>query len=127
VPSPDAPAEVAPSSTAVAINLDVPDALQGRWGLVPADCTSTRGDAKGLLVVEPRILRFYESRGTPKEITEYNESRIRAVFDFSGEGMTWQRDMTLAVEDAGDTLVREEHGEDAAPEPLRYARCRGGE
>src|SRR5688572_30753552 len=29
----------------------IPASLHGRWGLTPADCTSTRGDAKGLLIV----------------------------------------------------------------------------
>src|SRR6476659_3156800 len=35
----------APDAAAAAI----PAALHGRWGLTPGDCTSTRGDAKGLL------------------------------------------------------------------------------
>src|SRR5687768_11553061 len=43
----------------------IPAALHGRWGMSPADCTSTRGDAKGLLVVSADGLRFYESRATP--------------------------------------------------------------
>src|SRR5918996_4286908 len=29
----------------------IPASLHGRWGLTPGDCTSTRGDAKGLLVI----------------------------------------------------------------------------
>ena len=43
----------------------IPAALQGRWGLTPVDCTTSLGDAKGLLVVNSNELRFYESRAVP--------------------------------------------------------------
>ncbi len=113
---------VAPTPTASAGTADeIPAALRGRWGLVPADCTSTRGDAKGLLEITGDKLEFYESVATLAEIEEAAPARIRAAFDFEGEGMTWQRDMSLEVENA--TLIRREYGEDAAPEPFRYDRC----
>ena len=101
----------------------LPIAIQGRWGMVPADCTSTRGDAKGLLIVDPTTLKFYESRGTLGKIAERTETRIRASFAFSGEGMTWTRDEVLDVQPGGKTLIRREFGEDAQPGPLTYARC----
>jgi hypothetical protein len=112
-----APSPPAPAST------ELPTALRGRWGLVPADCTSTRGDAKGLLTVSANELRFYESVGTLGTITESAPTRIRAAFDFEGEGMTWQRDMVLDVQDDGATLIRREYGEDAGPGPFRYSKC----
>lgn len=101
----------------------IPDALRGRWGLVPADCTSTLGDAKGLLTVTPQMLQFHESRGTLKIIAEQSPTRIVGDFDFTGEGMTWQRRVILDAEDGGRTLVRREFGADAAPDVFRYARC----
>ena len=101
----------------------IPVAAQGRWGLVPADCTSTRGDAKGLLIVSATTLTFYESRGTLKAIAERSDTRIRATFAFSGEGMNWTRDEVLDVQGGGKTLIRREYGEDAAPGPFKYARC----
>ena len=101
----------------------IPVAAQGRWGLVPADCTSTRGDAKGLLTVSATTLTFYESRGTLTRIAERSDTRLRATFAFSGEGMTWTRDEVLDVQDGGKTLIRREYGEDAAPGPFKYARC----
>lgn len=101
----------------------IPQAAQGRWGLVPADCTSTRGDAKGLLVVSPTTLTFYESVGTLGTIAERSDSRIRAQFAFNGEGMSWMRDEMLDVRDGGKTLIRREYGDDAAPGPLKYTRC----
>ena len=101
----------------------IPVAVQGRWGLVPADCTSTRGDAKGLMIVSATTLTFYESRGTLKQIAEQSDTRLRANFAFSGEGMTWTRDELLDVQGGGKTLVRREYGEEAAPGPFKYARC----
>src|SRR5512134_919075 len=39
----------------------IPAAFQGRWGMVREDCTSTRGDAKGLIVIDANGIKFYES------------------------------------------------------------------
>ena len=114
----------APTSSTTGIpEFGVPVAAQGRWGLVPADCTSTRGDAKGMLIVSATTLTFYESRGTLKKIVEKSDSRLRATFAFSGEGMTWTRDEVLDVQDGGKTLIRREFGEDAVPGPFKYTRC----
>lgn len=101
----------------------IPAAAQGRWGLVSADCTSTKGDAKGLLIVDGTTLKFYESRGTLGKVAERSDTRLRATFAFSGEGMTWNRDQLLDVQDGGRTLVRREYGEEAEPGPFKYARC----
>lgn len=103
----------------------IPAALHGRWGLVPADCTSTRGDAKGLLTIDATTLKFYESRATLGAIEESSDTRILAAFAFTGEGMTWQREVVLDALDGGRMLIRREYGEDAAPGPFRYARCAG--
>ncbi|MES1928351.1 hypothetical protein SADO_03810 [Salinisphaera dokdonensis CL-ES53] len=101
----------------------IPETIQGRWGLVPADCEPGRGDAKGLLVIGPTQLRFYESTGTLGRIAERDASRIRAEFAFRGEGMTWRRDEVLDAQEDGQTLIRREYGEGAAPGPFEYRRC----
>lgn len=101
----------------------IPDVLQGRWGMVPADCTSTLGDAKGLLTITAGTMQFYESRGVLKSIAEQSPTRLVADFDFTGEGMAWQRRMVLDAQNDGRTLVRREYGADAAPGAFRYARC----
>ena len=103
----------------------IPAVMQGRWGLVAADCTSTRGDAKGLLEISDKQLRFYESRGTLRGIVESGASRIVADFDFTGEGENWQRRMSLDIQDEGKTLIRREQGADAMPGALRYRTCEG--
>ena len=120
--------EQTPSNTPTASTTGIPEfgiptSIQGRWGLVPADCTSTRGDAKGLLIVSATTLTFYESRGTLKRIAARSDTRLRATFAFSGEGMTWTRDELLDVQNGGKTLIRREYGDDAAPGPFKYARC----
>lgn len=112
-----------PTGTDTAAAQSIPVAIRGRWGLVPADCTSTRGDAKGLLTIDADTLRFYESRGILGTIKERSDSRIRATFAFTGEGMTWTREVALDLRNDGRTLVRREFGQDAAAGPFRYARC----
>lgn len=101
----------------------IPTALHGRWGLVAADCTSTRGDAKGLIEVNGEAVTFYESRATLGDVAERDGDSIRATFAFTGEGMEWTRDMALEAADGGEALIRTEYGEDAMPEPLRYIAC----
>ena len=112
-----------PADTGTPAPTEIPAAIRGRWGMVPGDCTSTRGDAKGLLTITAGKLQFYESVGTLDTIMEAEPTRIRAAFDFEGEGMTWQREVVLDAQDAGATLIRREYGEDAEPGPFRYAKC----
>ena len=118
-----APTPSPPADSGTPAPTEIPAAIRGRWGLVPADCTSTRGDAKGLLTITADKLEFYESVGTLDTIMEAEPTRVRAAFDFEGEGMTWQREVVLDVQDGGATLIRREYGEDAAPGPFRYAKC----
>ncbi len=101
----------------------IPAAIQGRWGMVEADCEPGRADAKGLLVIDGDSLEFYESVGTVGEVAASDNTRIRASFDFTGEGMEWERDILLDVQDSGHTLIRREYGQDAAPDPFRYSKC----
>lgn len=101
----------------------IPAAIRGRWGLTEADCEPGRADATGLLTITAGKLEFYESVGTLDSIEEAGANRIRADFDFTGEGMTWERDIALDLQDGGQTLVRREYGEGAAAEAFRYSKC----
>ena len=101
----------------------IPAALQGRWGLVPADCTSTRGDAKGLLRIDGTTLEFYESVGKLTSATSRSDTSLRGTFAFTGEGMNWNREVELVATDNGKTLTRSEYGADALPAPLKYSKC----
>ena len=97
----------------------IPAAFHGRWGLTPADCTSTRGDAKGLLTISAEELRFYESVARPTSDVEATEDSVGGNFSFTGEGQTWTRHEALQLRDG--KLTRTES------EPMgsyTYARCR---
>jgi len=119
-----APVEATEAGEAASVGMsEIPETIRGRWGLVPADCTSTRGDAKGLLEVSAEQLKFYESVAKLGEIKEAGESRIRGTFDYTGEGQTWTNDVVLDVQDDGKTMIRRDYGKDAMPGPLKYTRC----
>jgi len=96
----------------------IPAALQGRWGLTPEDCTSTRGDAKGLLVVTADRLNFYESRAVPSPDAKGDPSSISGDFDFTGEGKEWSKFEALKL--SGDKLTRTETNPAAS---YTYAKC----
>ena len=96
----------------------IPKLLHGRWGLTPEDCTSTRGDAKGLLVVTADALRFYESRAVPTPGTTTAADSISGDFQFTGEGQQWTR--FEALERRPEGLVRTERNPN---ESFTYARC----
>ena len=101
----------------------IPESIQGRWGLVAADCTSTRGDAKGLLIVTADTLQFFESRAKLTKVVGHWPEKLKAEFAFTGEGQSWTRTETLSLTNSSNTLVRED--EELAT-PLRYSRCPRG-
>jgi len=105
------------------IEATIPVALHGNWGMVPADCASTRGDAKGLVKIAPTTLRFYESVGRLGTLEERSDTSIRADYAFTGEGMNWTRDVTLTVSNGGKTLTRVDRGGDEPGGPFTYTRC----
>ncbi len=97
-----------------------PKNFQGRWGLVARDCTSTRGDAKGLLTITGDQLQFYESVGTVKVLTIKSPDSVTAELAFTGEGQEWKQTTDYALTDGGRTMVRTDHD----PRHVeRYRRC----
>ncbi len=122
--APAEPAEtVAPSQATQTPEISsIPVAMRGRWGLVPADCTSTRGDAKGLVVIGADSLRFYESVAKLGAVRSGGPDRIRADYALTGEGQEWRQDIELTLLPDG-SLQRRDRGENAMPGPLAYARC----
>jgi len=96
----------------------IPSELQGRWGLTPADCTSTRGDAKGLLVIDSSKLQFFESRAVPSPGIEMLTTSVSGEFLFTGEGQEWTKYEALDIQ--GDKLIRTERNPVAT---FTYVRC----
>ena len=108
-----APARPLPAPAAT-----IPAALQGRWGLTPADCTPGRSDAKGLLVVSAGELRFYESRAVPGSDVQTDPSSVSGHFAFTGEGQSWTKYEALKLDK--QVLVRTEANPTAS---FSYAKC----
>lgn len=96
----------------------IPAALQGRWGLTPADCEPNRSDNKGLLTISGADLKFYESRATPGTSIETGPRGISGNFNFVGEGQQWSQYISLKLN--GDVLTRTERNPVAS---YNYARC----
>ena len=109
------PPPISPNADAAGI---IPARLQGRWGLTPADCTSTRGDNKGLLVVTADALKFYESRAVPGISIEKTDHSISGEFNFTGEGQAWTKYESFKLQ--SDGLVRTERSPAAS---YTYAKC----
>jgi len=120
-PSPNSenPPEPATADNAATPAATIPSRFHGRWGLTPGDCTSTRGDAKGLLTIAADKLTFYESRAVPKGNVETSPDSFSADFAFTGEGQAWTRYQSLELQKGGK-LVRTESGPMAS---YTYAKC----
>jgi len=84
----------------------IPALYQGRWGMVPADCTSKRGDAKGLMTIGDTSIKFYESTATLTERRPAIATSFSGLFAFRGEGQAWEKVMTFTR--TGDSLKRAE-------------------
>jgi len=94
----------------------IPAQYHGRWGMVAADCTSTRGDAKGMIDIGDGTIKFFESVATLKEQRPAIATSFSGLFAFTGEGQKWEKVMTFTR--TGDTLKRaEEVG------TFTYKRC----
>ena len=94
----------------------IPAQYQGRWGMVPGDCTSTRGDAKGLITIGDTTIKFYESTATLTRQRPAIATSFSGLFAFRGEGESWEKVMTFTR--TGDTLKRAE--DDGS---YTYKRC----
>ena len=98
----------------------IPAAFHGQWGMVPADCTSTRGDNKGLITVDADSIQFYESRATLAKVTLNAPENFTGDFKFTGEGQTWTKPQNLKLTGSSNTLIRSES--DPAMS-FTYKRC----
>ena len=94
----------------------IPERYQGRWGMTAADCSSTRGDAKGLITIGDTRIRFYESTATLTERRPAIATSFSGLFAFRGEGQAWEKVMTFTR--TGDRLERAEEGG-----RFTYRRC----
>jgi hypothetical protein len=94
----------------------IPGQYHGRWGMVAADCTSTRGDNKGLITIGDKTIKFYEAVATLKEQRPAIATSFSGLFGFTGEGQSWEKVMTFTR--TGNTLKRAEN-----EGTFTYTRC----
>lgn len=94
----------------------IPSQYRGRWGMVAADCEQGRSDAKGLITIGEKSIRFYESTATLKEQRPAIATSFSGLFGFTGEGQRWEKVMTFTR--TGDALKRSE-----AEGNFTYKRC----
>jgi hypothetical protein len=94
----------------------IPATYHGRWGMVANDCQPGRDDAKGLITIDGKTVKFYEAVATLKEQRPAIATSFAGQLDFTGEGQNWQKVMTFTR--TGDALKRaEEEG------TFTYKRC----
>lgn len=114
--SPSSPAENSAMPVPPNPEPPIPRLYHGRWGLVPADCTSTAGDAKGLMTVGGETIRFYESLATVQEELVGPAGSYIGRFAVTGEGQSWEAIMRFTR--SGDALTRSQDGTN-----FIYKRC----
>ena len=107
-------------NTAETAALVIPAAFRGRWGMVPDDCTSTRGDTKGLVTIDPTSIKFFESRGTLTKVTLDAPENFTGTFAFTGEGQSWTNSQNLKLTGSSNTLVRSQAD---VSQSFTYQRC----
>ena len=111
-------ADTKPATEAPVAQAALPAAMQGRWGLTPADCTPGRSDAKGLMTISPNDIRFYESRAVAGDDVQTSPQIVSGNFHFTGEGQAWTRYEAIKVD--GQKLIRTESNPTAS---FTYAKC----
>ena len=116
-------ASSANAATPAKLPTQVPDQFHGRWGLTKADCTSTKGDAKGLLTINDTRLTFFESRGTLDKVLGATATSFDASYAFSGEGQTWQRVERFKLVNAKLNRRTDAQAGQEPPVDLTYQRC----
>jgi hypothetical protein len=120
-PDESSAANVANGAAPAVAGTTIPAAFHGRWGMVEGDCTSTRGDAKGLITVAGDTITFYESRARLTRVTQDTPEKFTGEFAFTGEGQTWTKTQNLKLTGSSNTLIRTEIEPSAS---FTYRRCR---
>jgi hypothetical protein len=115
--------EAGKAPTAAKLPTLIPDRFHGRWGLTKADCTSTRGDAKGLLTIDDARLTFYESKGMLDHVLAATDTSFDANYGFSGEGQNWERVERLKMVNANLNRRTDAQAGQEPPVNLTYMPC----
>lgn len=82
----------------------IPKVFHGTWDKNDDACRAQHSDMR--LNIRPSAVEYWESSGTLIEMVESNNRSLTARFTFSGEGESWERNMTYFVLNEGNTLVQ---------------------
>lgn len=110
--------KVARSEAEQRTSTEVPIALQGRWAVISADCTSDTGNPDGLLVIGSNFMNLHAAEGRMRVARFRAATALEADFAFIGKDRTWTSTENLSLE--GDTLYRKNA---SVPIALPYERC----
>jgi hypothetical protein len=93
--------EAAPAPPVADANM-IPAPFQGRYDESEAACGGT-GEKR--LVVTGTELRFLESIGTVRSVSDAGSRAVSVTADYQGEGESWRNVRTLALAPDGSTLT----------------------
>jgi hypothetical protein len=96
----------------------MPQPFVGRWGLTSEDCTGTAGNNKGLMVIAPDLISFYEARAAVRDLQVISPTEVRVTLALTREGQDWTQETPLKFEEGGTKLSRLVDGR-----KLQYGRC----
>jgi hypothetical protein len=86
----------------------IPAAFHGEWNAQLEHCGTGLNDSA--MRIEPRVMRFYESRGDVIRVTRNGERSVSVEANFQGEGETWTETVRLTLSPEDGRLTT---GEDA--------------
>lgn len=78
---------------------DVPELLQGRWGLSEAHCMQPETYAPGIVVIDSESFYFEDSRGTFGAPIAKGKTFLRAKINYLTDSGPMQRDLAFNVMD----------------------------
>lgn len=81
----------------------IPVNFRGEWNTALRDCGTGRNDSR--LIVEPRAVRFYESRGEVTAVRREGPRAITVEARYRGEGETWNRATRMSLSRDGEALT----------------------
>ncbi|MDQ4087900.1 MAG: hypothetical protein M3177_07830 [Pseudomonadota bacterium] len=80
----------------------IPATFHGEWNRELAHCGTGLNDSA--LRIEPRAMRFYESRGDVIRVRRTGERSVSVEASFQGEGESWTETVRLTLSPRSDQL-----------------------
>jgi hypothetical protein len=98
----------------------LPPAFQGRWGLRAADCDYSVRAPEGLLVLQPKALKFYEFTAKIDSLAKTSDYAVTARLSWGKDDQQQIAVQTLSLVNGGTALLRTEQ---SPTKTYHYQRC----